>query len=360
MEQPPIQSGPAVLSAAEHELRLSLTERLAGQQGVSVSWPSNLFDGTLIPEVSLDGGTNWKAVQFAAPASGEVSLFYAGDAANDADSFLILTPGPATHVRVRVSAYTSGTITPTLRAAQTITGFLYGSDGSNLRAAAVVASTPDTCEYGVVVRIAGSGGSGTSATDDAAFTVGTTAFTPVGGTYKSTLDNVDDNDAGAFAMTQQRALYVSHLTPAGDSMVDDTNNALNVTAVTTVTVGGQSATDTTLATTVCPSQANIRFSTSNTRELIAMVCAKMHRICYLFVLADGDTDITFVSGTGTNCAANCKTLMGVIDLSSTNGRGFTAGSGAAVILDGCAVSHALCVASSQPVALTVFARYATY
>lgn len=65
-------------------------------------------------------------------------------------------------------------------------------------------------------------------TDDGAFTVGTTKVQPVAGTYKSTRDAVDDGDAGALAMTAKRGLYVSPETPNGDSLVDETNDRLNV------------------------------------------------------------------------------------------------------------------------------------
>lgn len=82
-----------------------------------------------------------------------------------------------------------------------------------------------------VAIISGAGSGGTSIADDAAFTVGTTSLTPVGGTYKSTLDSVDDGDAGAFAMTIKRALYTALLTPNGDSAMDDTNDAVKVAIV---------------------------------------------------------------------------------------------------------------------------------
>lgn len=78
---------------------------------------------------------------------------------------------------------------------------------------------------------AGAPAGGTSMADDAAFSVASTAGTPVGGTYKATLDAVDDGDFGVFAMTAKRAQYVSHLTPLGDTMVDDTLDALNVKVV---------------------------------------------------------------------------------------------------------------------------------
>lgn len=64
--------------------------------------------------------------------------------------------------------------------------------------------------------------------DDAAFTVGTDDGVPVMGTYKSTRDNVDDNDAGVLAMTAKRGLYTTLETPNGDSAMDDTNDAVKV------------------------------------------------------------------------------------------------------------------------------------
>jgi hypothetical protein len=67
--------------------------------------------------------------------------------------------------------------------------------------------------------------SGTSV-DDAAFAVGTDDGVPIFGTYKSTRDSVDDNDAGCLAMTAKRGLFVVPETPAGDALVDDTLDAL--------------------------------------------------------------------------------------------------------------------------------------
>lgn len=64
--------------------------------------------------------------------------------------------------------------------------------------------------------------------DDAAFTVGVSSFSPVGGTYTSTRDSVNDGDGGAFAMTPKRGQYVTLETPDGDSVMDDTLNICKV------------------------------------------------------------------------------------------------------------------------------------
>jgi hypothetical protein len=74
-------------------------------------------------------------------------------------------------------------------------------------------------------------------TDDAAFTPGTTKVMPVAGTYRSTRDTLDDNDAGALALNQRRGLYVT--LEASDS----TPIALGSGAVSAATLRVISATD---------------------------------------------------------------------------------------------------------------------
>lgn len=97
-------------------------------------------------------------------------------------------------------------------------GATFGSDGNLV---------PFSFDSGNRLRVAVTGSGGTSATDETAFTVGSGSITPIGGMYKSTLDSAPDNSVAALAMTIKRALYVSHLTPLGDSMVDDTLDAIN-------------------------------------------------------------------------------------------------------------------------------------
>lgn len=83
-----------------------------------------------------------------------------------------------------------------------------------------------------VAIISGAGSGGTAMADDAAFTVATTNITPAGGTYKSVRDAVDDNDGGAFAMTQKRAVYSSLETPNADSVMDETLDTVKVSNAT--------------------------------------------------------------------------------------------------------------------------------
>lgn len=88
------------------------------------------------------------------------------------------------------------------------------------------------------------GGTGVSHTDDATFTVGTDDVVPVAGIYRTVRDTVTDNDAGALAMTERRALLASLETPAGDSAMDDVNDAVRVNVVTGAAAGTEYAEDT--------------------------------------------------------------------------------------------------------------------
>jgi hypothetical protein len=115
----------------------------------------------------------------------------------------------------------------TLSVDGTVSANLHDGAGTALTSTLVVAD--QALDVNVVQTVAGSGG--TSMTDDAAFTPGTTDFTPAGGTYRSVRDSVDDNDAGVFAMTQTRALLTCIETPAGDTAMDDANDAVRVNVV---------------------------------------------------------------------------------------------------------------------------------
>lgn len=85
---------------------------------------------------------------------------------------------------------------------------LFGAVNTIVRDSAGDSAMDDT-NNAIRVNVVAGGAGGTNMTDDAAFTPATTAFTPIGGTYRSSLDLLDDNDGGAVAMTQRRALHFS-------------------------------------------------------------------------------------------------------------------------------------------------------
>jgi hypothetical protein len=96
-------SGMAALNAATQIA-------LAGTNSVSVQI-AGTWTGTIVPEISFDGGTSWVATQFYRP---DTQAFASSVATNG--SYNIVGTAGASHARVRLSAYSSGTVTGQLRA----------------------------------------------------------------------------------------------------------------------------------------------------------------------------------------------------------------------------------------------------
>jgi hypothetical protein len=109
---------------------------LAGQHGAGLL-VSGTWSATLTPEISFDGGSTWASTFFYLPNSGQVAA-----TATQNGSYTILCAGGASNARVRASAYTSGTVTATLRATAGLPGIamVAGSDGTNTHSLATDSS----------------------------------------------------------------------------------------------------------------------------------------------------------------------------------------------------------------------------
>jgi len=108
---------------------------LTGQSGAGVLL-SGTWSATLTPEISFDGGANWVATYFYQPNLGQ-----AVSTVTQNGSYSILTASGASHARVRASAFTSGTVTATLRASTALPGAMLaaGSSGLNITSATTTA-----------------------------------------------------------------------------------------------------------------------------------------------------------------------------------------------------------------------------
>ncbi|MDI6808164.1 MAG: hypothetical protein QME66_04165 [Candidatus Eisenbacteria bacterium] len=164
-----------------------------GAVGIQVT---GTWVATLAFECTIDG-TNYQALDVF-PTNGATSV-----QSTTSNGQFHGHVGGIQSIRVRASAFTSGTATISLH-----------SD---------IAGGPTTKAVAGAV-----GGGGTSMTDDSGFTVGTTGITPAAGTYRTVRDAVDDNDAGAFAMTEKRAILAALETSNADSVMDDTLDAIKV------------------------------------------------------------------------------------------------------------------------------------
>ena len=149
---------------------------LAGQGGAGVTL-SGTWTATVTPEISFDGGTTWTATFFKIPATQQTVTTVAANGA-----YAMVCATGASHVRVRASAFTSGTITVALRAGQArevpslyagpagsaappVSALVGGSDGANLRSLATDTSG----------RLGLAGSSGTNITTAATTAVNATS-----------------------------------------------------------------------------------------------------------------------------------------------------------------------------------------
>lgn len=128
---------------------------LAGARSVGFTLPvGNTLVGTLVAEVSHDGGVTWQQTIISSPTPAVAKRFSQLAVSSSSGGYAILVPGGAGMVRLRVSAYTSGTVTVNMRGSfvhdaavgwSTTPGtvvppevaFVGGTDGTNVRGLAV-------------------------------------------------------------------------------------------------------------------------------------------------------------------------------------------------------------------------------
>lgn len=87
-----------------------------GLGSVGFQLAAGTFVGTIIPQVSYDGGTTWNASYFADPSTLAVTSSLVFGSSNTAAAKTIIQAGGSGMTRVFVSAYTSGTANATVRA----------------------------------------------------------------------------------------------------------------------------------------------------------------------------------------------------------------------------------------------------
>ncbi len=93
---------------------------LRGQQSVGVFIAAGTLVGSVVPEVSFDGGTTWTSTFFDQTDTSKVSSISFLSGVNSAYSATIIMLGGATNARVRVNYFESGTANATLRATQAV------------------------------------------------------------------------------------------------------------------------------------------------------------------------------------------------------------------------------------------------
>lgn len=117
---PVVVSNTTTVATALSSLNATLALAIVGHRGVGIQVVNAAVTATLVAEYSFDGGSTWtaSAAVLYDPAGGLWALSIAM-VASSTNRFYMFNGYPgATHARVRVSAYTSGTMTVTLSATE--------------------------------------------------------------------------------------------------------------------------------------------------------------------------------------------------------------------------------------------------
>lgn len=93
----------------------------AGLNSVGFQILAGSLIGTIIPELSIDGGLNYTITSFYNPITGSITPSLVYNSANTTNILSIALIGGTSHVRVRVSVYTSGSANSIIRAS-TVSG----------------------------------------------------------------------------------------------------------------------------------------------------------------------------------------------------------------------------------------------
>lgn len=102
-------------------LNATVSIAVAGLSSVGFQLAAGTLVGTITPQCSVDGGTTWVNVNFFDSVNSTVLTSVTFGSSNTLKVLSILPIGGSSHVRVIVSAYTSGTANAILRASE-VTG----------------------------------------------------------------------------------------------------------------------------------------------------------------------------------------------------------------------------------------------
>lgn len=112
----PVSTADTTNSGALGALNANVQVAVSGLDGAAMQLSAGTLIGNLIAEVSTDGGANWKPTNFYNFNTGTWASNIVFQAVNPSIARAIRTVEGASHVRVKVAAYTSGTANVALRA----------------------------------------------------------------------------------------------------------------------------------------------------------------------------------------------------------------------------------------------------
>ena len=112
----PVSTTITTATGALGALNANVVVAMAGQSSSGMQLSAGTLIGTIVPNVSFDGGVTWQATYWQNSATGALFGNFIFASANPAEGHSLIAAPGATHVRVVVTAYTSGTANVTLSA----------------------------------------------------------------------------------------------------------------------------------------------------------------------------------------------------------------------------------------------------
>jgi len=197
---------------------------VAGSRNSGMQLVAGTLVGTIIPEISMDGGTTWVSTFFDDPITGNITTSVVFGSSNTATTKTIAGAGGSSHVRIRVSAYTSGTATCNLRASTIL-------DPTTLYGGAAGSALPP------IISQAG-GSVTTSAPSYTTGTLNALSLTTVGN-LRVDGSSVTQPVSGTVAVTQSTSPWVNNITQFGGTNVS-TGTGAGGAGIPRVTVSNDS------------------------------------------------------------------------------------------------------------------------
>ncbi len=167
-----------------------------GAGTVSFNLSSSAASGLTYNFQGSSDGTHWFTVAYGDPTTNPIAFSYTTSSATSGQ--WIIGVAGFQQIRFNLTAYGGGTLT------------VHGEAGAGSNITYVV---------GGAISVSGGASGGTSLADEAAFTEGTTAFTPAGCYFKTSVTSLTTGQAGSFACTADRMLF-TNLGKVGGTAID--------------------------------------------------------------------------------------------------------------------------------------------
>lgn len=229
--------------------------------------------------------------------------------------------------------------------------------------------TINTAQINGVTPLMGNGVTGTGsqrvtiASDNTAFSVnvGTVGTSVTPGTAATNLGKAEDaahttGDVGVMALAVRTDVRAS-LTGATAEYAPLQLNSLGDVRVETASAANGNA------IISCTDNAFLNMTTATTTQIVALSGSTIIYVCSFSIVSNGGTatTVTFVDGTGTNCATSQSSRSAGMPLTAaTNTVGIARGSGQGMILKTSTAGDALCVTSSGAATIGVDISYAQF